>query len=93
MRVFDAQLPPKIFFWVEVKILCRLPSNLAWLVDPTYMAISFLAFPCVLKHEAKGILGIGNYPFLLEQEGVIPKLFPQRQEHEFVQNILVCRIF
>ena len=27
---------------------------------------------------------------ILEQEGVIPKLFPQSWEHEIVQNLLVC---
>ena len=27
---------------------------------------------------------------MLEQEGAIPKLFPQSWEHEMVQNLLVC---
>lgn len=27
---------------------------------------------------------------MLEQEGAIPKLFPQHREHEIVQNTLVC---
>ena len=29
-------------------------------------------------------------PVMLEQEGFIPKLFPQSWEHEIVQNLLVC---
>ena len=43
----------------------------------------------VLPHQTGSSMSLWT-TVMLEQEGAIPKLFPQSWEHEMVQNLLVC---
>ena len=66
---------PKVFCRVEVRTLCRPVKFLQ-----TKLARPYLYGPCFVHWCA----------VMLEQEGAIPKLFPQSWEYEIVQNVLVC---